>query len=405
MKIKRIAILLFVGIISLFTLFLFLDIKDEPIKIELSNKIEDFQQLTIENKVNNLMNEMTIEEKIGQMLIIYDTHETVDEELKQFIKDIKPSGFIINQSNITTFAKTKKYIEDLKLNSKIPLIISIDQEGGKVQRLQNLEDEKATYIPSMLDLGKTNDIELAYEVGRVLAEDMRTLGINVVYAPVCDVFSNPYNEVIGNRSFGSNPNLVANMCVSLGKGLEDNGIIATYKHFPGHGDTTTDSHTSLPIINKSYEELLNNELIPFKKAIENDAKIIMVGHIAFPDLTNDNIPASLSKKIITNLLKNDLGYDGLVITDALNMGALINNYSDEDIYVKAVEAGVDILLMPNDAKEAIDIIKENISIERIDESVKKILIFKYTYLKDNILDESYLNNKEHQEIISKIPIE
>ena len=195
------------------------------------------------------------------------------------------------------------------------------------------------------------------------------------------------------------------MCVSLGKGLEDNGIIATYKHFPGHGDTTTDSHTSLPIINKSYEELLNNELIPFKKAIENDAKIIMVGHIAFPDLTNDNIPASLSKKIITNLLKNDLGYDGLVITDALNMGALINNYSDEDIYVKAVEAGVDILLMPSDAKKAIEVIKDNISVERIDESVKKILIFKYTYLKDNILDESYLNNKEHQEIISKIPIE
>ena len=405
MKIKRIAILLFVGIISLFTLFLFLDIKDEPIKIELSNKIEDFQQLTIENKVNNLMNEMTIEEKIGQMLIIYDTHETVDEELKQFIKDIKPSGFIINQSNITTFAKTKKYIEDLKLNSKIPLIISIDQEGGKVQRLQNLEDKKATYIPDMFDLGKTNDINLAYEVGKVLAEDMRTLGINVTYAPVCDVYSNPNNKVIGERSFGTDPNLVANMCVSLGKGLEDNGIIATYKHFPGHGDTTTDSHTSLPIINKSYEELLNNELIPFKKAIENDAKIIMIGHIAFPDLTNDNTPASLSKKIITDLLKNDLGYDGLVITDALNMGALINNYSDEDIYVKAVEAGVDILLMPTDAKKAIEVIKDNISVERIDESVKKILIFKYTYLKDNILDESYLNNKEHQEIISKIPIE
>lgn len=414
MKIKTVVSIVIISIILLCTLFILFredkslenNVIDNPVIDETSNqKPPVIVEQTIEEKVDKIINEMTIEEKIGQMLIIYDTHETVDEELKQFIKDIKPSGFIINQNNITTFDKTKKYIEDLKQNSEIPLIISIDQEGGKVQRLQNLEDEKATYIPSMLDLGKTNDIELAYEVGRVLAEDMRTLGINVVYAPVCDVFSNPYNEVIGNRSFGSNPNLVANMCVSLGKGLEDNGIIATYKHFPGHGDTTTDSHTSLPIINKSYEELLNNELIPFKKAIENDAKIIMVGHIAFPDLTNDNIPASLSKKIITNLLKNDLGYDGLVITDALNMGALINNYSDEDIYVKAVEAGVDILLMPSDAKKAIEVIKDNISVERIDESVKKILIFKYTYLKDNILDESYLNNKEHQEIISKIPIE
>ena len=195
------------------------------------------------------------------------------------------------------------------------------------------------------------------------------------------------------------------MCTSLGKGLEDNGIIATYKHFPGHGDTATDSHTSLPVINKTYEELLNNELIPFKKAIENNAKIIMIGHISFPSLTGNNTPASLSKEVITNLLKNKLGYDGLVITDALNMGALTNNYTDEEIYVKAVAAGVDLLLMPSDAKEAVEAIKNNISEERIDESVKKILLFKYTYLKDNVLDESYLNSKAHQDIINKIPVE
>lgn len=362
-------------------------------------------ELTLEENVELMLENMTIEEKIGQMLIIYDTHETVDKELKEFIADIKPGGFIINQSNITTFAKTKKYIADLKANSDIPLIISIDQEGGSVQRLQNLEDKKATYVPSMFYVGKTKDYNLAYEVGKVLAEDMRTLGINLAYAPVCDIFSNPNNKVIGNRSFGTSPNLVANMCTSLGKGLEDNGIIATYKHFPGHGDTGTDSHTSLPVINKTYTELLNNELIPFKKAIENDAKIIMVAHIAFPSLTGNNTPSSLSKEVITDLLKNKLGYDGLVITDALNMGALTNNYTDEEIYVKAVEAGVDLLLMPSDAKEAIKAIKNNISEERIDESVKKILLFKYTYLKDNVLDESYLNSKAHQEIINEIPVE
>ena len=362
-------------------------------------------ELTLEENVELMLENMTIEEKIGQMLIIYDTHETVDNELKEFIADIKPGGFIINQSNITTFAKTKKYIADLKANSDIPLIISIDQEGGSVQRLQNLEDKKATYVPSMFYVGKTKDYNLAYEVGKVLAEDMRTLGINLAYAPVCDIFSNPNNKVIGNRSFGTSPNLVANMCTSLGKGLEDNGIIATYKHFPGHGDTATDSHTSLPVINKTYTELLNNELIPFKKAIENDAKIIMVAHIAFPSLTGNNTPSSLSKEVITDLLKNKLGYDGLVITDALNMGALTNNYTDEEIYVKAVEAGVDLLLMPSDAKEAIKAIKNNISEERIDESVKKILLFKYTYLKDNVLDESYLNSKAHQEIINEIPVE
>lgn len=409
-KTKIIVSILIISVIFLFTLFFLIDkldisLKDNLINNENINQDPQEPEPTIEDKVNDIMSKMTIEEKIGQMLVIYDTHETVDEELKQFIKDIKPGGFIINQSNITTFAKTKKYIADLKQNSDIPLIISIDQEGGRVQRLQNLEDKKATYIPSMLDLGNTNDIELAYEVGKVLAEDMRTLGINVTYAPVCDVFSNSNNKVIGDRSFGTDPSLVSNMCVSLGKGLEDNGIIATYKHFPGHGDTAIDSHNSLPIINKSYEALLNNELVPFKKAIYDNAKMIMIGHIAFPSLTNNNTPASLSKEIITDLLKNKLGYKGLVITDALNMAALNDNYTDEEIYVKTVEAGVDILLMPNNAKEAINTIKENISIKRIDESVKKILIFKYTYLKDNILDESYLNSKEHQEIINKIPVE
>lgn len=368
-------------------------------------KVVEFPQQqieTIEDKVLNIMNNMTIEEKIGRMLIIYDTHDVVNDELIDFINEIKPSGFIINQSNITTLSKTKKYISDLKSNSKIPLIISIDQEGGNVQRLQVLQDKKATYIPSMYELGKTQDTNLAYQVGKVMAEDMRVLGINVVNGPVCDIFSNFNNKVIGTRSFGSDKNLVADMCTSLGKGLEDNGIIAIYKHFPGHGDTIVDSHTSLPVINKTYEEILNNELIPFKKAIETDAKIMMIGHIAFPKLTNEIIPATLSKKIITDLLKNQLGFNGLVMTDALNMGALKNNYTDKEIYVMAINAGVDILLMPNDAYDAVNIIKENISIERINESVKKILLFKYTYIEDNILDESYFNNLEHQKIINKI---
>ncbi len=360
------------------------------------------KEKNLEVKVKEIMSNMTIEEKIGQMLIIYDTHDVVDNELISFINEVKPSGFIINQNNITTFNETKKYISDLKENSKIPLIISIDQEGGSVQRLQNIEDKKATYIPSMFDLGKTNDTKLAYEVGKVMAEDMKTLGINVVFAPVCDIFSNSNNEVIGNRSFGTNAYLVSKMCVSLGKGLEDNGMIATYKHFPGHGDTDVDSHISLPIINKTYEEVLKNELVPFKAVIDNGAKIIMVGHISFPNITEDYIPASLSKTLITDLLKNELGFNGLVITDALNMGALKNIYTDEEIYVKSIEAGVDILLMPNDAKDAIQTIKNNIPIERINESVKKILLFKYKYLNDNILDESYFNSLEHQQIINKI---
>jgi beta-N-acetylhexosaminidase len=193
------------------------------------------------------------------------------------------------------------------------------------------------------------------------------------------------------------------MAISLAKGLEDNNVIATYKHFPGHGDTDVDSHIDLPVSNKTLQELENEELIPFKSAIENNAKIIMIGHIALPEITGDDTPASLSKVIITDILKNQMGYKGLVITDALNMSALTKNYSYEEIYIKAIDAGVDLLLMPNSSKEAVEYIKNSVSEERIDESVRKILTFKYTYLTGvNNLDITYLGGEEHKQIIDQI---
>lgn len=367
--------------------------------------LEQFNNLSIEEKVDYKLKNMTLDEKIAQMLVLYYTKDTVDDSLKKTLKTNAPGGFIIMSDNITTFDKTKKFIDDLKSNSEIPLIISIDQEGGIVQRLRDLQDVSATKIPSMYYLGETKDDNLAKEVGKVMAEELRTLGINVVYAPDSDIFSNENNKVIGKRSFGTDSDTVSKMSVALAKGLEENQIIATYKHFPGHGDTDVDSHSNLPVINKSYENIKNEELIPFVNAINNDAKLIMVGHLALPEITNDNTPATLSKKVVTDILKNDLGYKGLVITDALNMGALTKNYSYEEIYTKAIDAGVDLLLMPNGSKNAINIIKNKINEDRINESVKKILTFKYTYLdKDNTLDKSYLGSSEHQTIIDKIPV-
>lgn len=371
--------------------------------IILYNNYKNINSVAIE--VETLMENMTIEEKISQMLILNYDGNFVDGALIETLNEKTPGGFIITKENITTFDKTKKFIDDLKSNSKIPLIISVDQEGGRVQRLQYLSDVNPTDIPYMYYLGKTNDIDLSYEVGKVMAYEMRTLGINVVYAPVLDVYSNYKNTVIGMRSFGSSSELVSEMAISLAKGLEDNGIIATYKHFPGHGDTAVDSHYNLPIINKTKEELSKLELIPFKNAISNNAKIIMVGHIAFPDITGNNIPASLSKTIVTDLLKKELGYDGLVITDALNMKAVTKNYSEEEIHVKAIQAGCDLLLMSSGSSEIIEYIKNNISEDRIDESVKKILLFKYKYLSlDNSLDKSYLGDISYKQVIDKIPV-
>lgn len=357
----------------------------------------------IDEKVLQALSTMTIEEKIGQMLILYETHSKVDEEVIALFNKIKPGGIILNKENITTFQETKKYIEDVKNLSLFPLIVSVDQEGGRVQRLQLLKDVSPTYIPSMNDIGKTNNPFLAFETGKILANQVKTLGINVVYAPVCDIVTSEENTGIGDRSFGSSPTLVSSMCTNFAKGIEETNVIATYKHFPGHGDTTTDSHTSLPIIYKNLDELEDFELVPFKEAIANHAKIIMIGHIAFPNITNDTTPASLSKTIITDILKNKLNYQGLVITDALNMQALTNNYTEEDIYIMAVEAGVDLLLMPSHPEKAIQVIKENISEERIDESVKKILHFKFSYLENTeILDQSYLHKESYQSVLKQI---
>lgn len=349
-----------------------------------------------EDKIEKQLKEMTIEEKIGQMLIVEYNSNYVDEDLKTILNSTPPGGFILMQENITTFDDTRKLVSDLNENSKYPLIISIDEEGGNVQRLNNLTDANPTYIPFMYNLNGNR--EKAYITGKVIAEEVRTIGVNVDFAPVIDIYSNPNNKVIGKRSFGSDPNVVGEMGIFLSKGLEDNNVIATYKHFPGHGDTDVDSHKSLPIINKSIEDLQKTEFIPFKKAIESNAKIIMVGHIALPQITGSNEPSSLSKTVI-DILKKDLGYKGIVITDALNMGALTNTYSNEEIYIKAIEAGNDLLLIPNDGIDTINIIKDKISEERIDESVRKILKFKEKYLKNELLDKSYLGSEEHKQLV------
>ena len=333
---------------------------------------------TIEDKVDKQMSTMSLDEKIAQMLVIYYLSPTVDDDLLNVIKTYSPGGFILMLDNYSTFDETKKFIDTLNENSKIPMIISTDEEGGLVQRLKALTDVEVTDIPPMYDVGKTGDISKAKEVAKVLAEELRTLGINVTYAPDADIWTNSDNTVIGDRAFGNDPKTVSNMAIAFNQALEENGIMGCFKHFPGHGDTLADSHYSLPVVNKTYDDIKSLELIPFQNVIENGAKMIMIGHIALPNITGDDTPASLSKKIITDILKNDLNYKGLIITDALNMGALTENYTDEEIVTKAVSAGADLLLMPNGTAKTIEYIKNNISEDRINESVKKILIYKYS---------------------------
>ena len=401
-------IVIFIGILSVLLISIFfLNFKSEKSPDLKVDKFinEDVDKDELLEKVNNKLNSMSLDEKIGQLFVVAWRDSDTYDDLYRLFRDKKLGGFILFRENMDTYDKTKTLISNLQAYNDIPLIISMDQEGGLVQRLKYLKDVKATDIPYMYYLGKTKDENLAYQVGKVMARELRTIGVNVVFSPDIDIYSNPKNTVIGKRSFGSDYLLVNKMAGSLAKGLEETGVIPTYKHFPGHGDTDVDSHVDLPIIDKSYEELKDLELQTFSYAINNNAKLIMIGHLALPNITGDNTPASLSKVLITDVLKKDLNYNGLVITDALDMKALTNNYTQEEIIVKSINAGVDILLMPEDIEKSLEYVKNNISEERINESVKKILMFKYSYLENyELLDKDFLGCKEHKDIISKIPI-
>ena len=368
------------------------------------------KNMTIDEKVEKTLNNMTLDEKIGQMITIFYNSQEMDNTLKSAIEDVKPGGFILFGDNITTYEKTLKLIKDIKGLSKIPMFISIDEEGGNVQRLRQLKDYEITDIPYMYELGEKNDLELTYNVGKVIAEELKVFGINMDFAPVIDVYSNKDNKVIGKRSFGNSVDIVSKNGEILAKSLMDNGIIPVYKHFPGHGNTAIDSHYDLPVVNKTKEELLNSDLIPFVDAINKGANVIMIGHLAVPDITKDNTPASLSKELITNFLKKELNYNGLVVTDALNMGALTKYYDKDDLCGEAVKAGVDILLMPTSSRKCLSSIKtkvnnNEVSEEQINDSVRKILKLKYENIVDNYdnyLSVDYLNNEEHKNIINSI---
>ena len=389
-------------------------VKDE---LEIPNKIQDEENIAsekteeqlLEEKVNQKISELSLKEKIGQMLVISYWDFGYNDRLDQILKEVKPGGFILFEKNIGSYNETVEYISKLKGSTSIPMVIGIDQEGGRVQKIKNVSGVNVLKIPSMYDLGKTNNTELSYQVGKVMAEELSAFGVNLDYAPVLDIFSNPNNTVIGNRSFGNDSQTVIKMALPLANGMKENGVIPVYKHFPGHGDTDADSHVELPVVNKTKEELYQNELLPFKAAIENNAEMIMTAHIALPKITGNYIPATLSKEIITDLLREELGFKGVVITDAINMKALSNNYSLEDICKNTILAGVDMILMPTDPIQALNTIENLvnngvITEERINESVKRILTMKYR----NKLDEKRevtgdkIGTQEHLDVINQV---
>lgn len=360
-------------------------------------------QTTVEQMLEN----MTTEQKIAQMLMpAFRQYEgesvtTMNLRIEEILKKYGFGGVILFAENNASTEQTVKLIDSMQkanatVDGRAQLLIAVDQEGARVVRLAS-----GTQGPGNMGLGATGDETNAYEMGEIIGAELSKIGYNVNFAPVVDVNNNPSNPVIGVRSFSDDAATVSRFANSYINGLSKQNVVASLKHFPGHGDTATDSHTGLPRIEKTYDELKENELIPFKGCIKDGAEMIMTAHIQYPKIETETytsikdgsaieLPATLSKTIITDILRGDLNYDGVVVTDAMNMSAIAQNFSVLDSAKLAINAGVDIILMPIDTatKSGIDALDQfivdvanlvdtgDISIENVNKAVTRILTLK-----------------------------
>lgn len=328
---------------------------------------------------------MSLEQKVGQLILAGVEGTTLDAKAKKMIAEDQVGGIILYSNNIKNVSGLVSLVNAIKkanVPNPAPIFVSADQEGGRVNRLPS---EYAKF-PANGVVGQSGDGEAAFTMGSLIGRAMLSAGFNMDFAPVLDVNSNPDNPVIGDRSFGSTPDLVEQFGIAEMNGIRGEGVIPVVKHFPGHGDTSVDSHHDLPVINKTVDQLEKLELVPFKSAVRETAEAVMVAHILFPKIDPD-MPGSLSKKIIGDLLRDKMGYDGVVITDDLGMGAIVKHYTLPEAAVDAVKAGADILLVghgydnEHTAYEAVlNAVKNGKLTEaRIDESVYRILALKTQY--------------------------
>lgn len=359
--------------------------------------------------VDKTYRNLSQDEKLGQLFIVAlytNKGENEISNVRNIVIEEKIGGLILMQDDA---AREINLVNEFQQKSKVPLMIGMDAEWGLYQRIA-----KAHKFPWAMTLGAIQDKNLIHQMSAKIAEDCHRMGINWDFAPVVDVNTNPDNPIIGNRSFGSEVNNVISSALAYANGLQDNNILAAIKHFPGHGDTSTDSHLDLPVVSHNLERLNTIELAPFKALMNKGIGGVMVAHLYVPSLeSGKGIPASVSKNIITGLLKNQLGYRGLIITDALNMGAVANKYKPGELDALAFKAGNDIMLFSQGVAEGKKLIQKaidngEIPQSRVEESVKKILLTKY-FLgldkysprnPDNI--NSDLNNDSHKTLVQNL---
>ncbi len=359
---------------------------------EASTSIRDMNpahldDITMDGMVDDILSQMTLEEKVGQMFLVstdsldYDAETAVTDQMKERLARYHIGGIIYFSFNIKDRDQISSFIKEAQKDNKIPLFTAVDEEGGSVARIANTEGMGVTIFPSMAEIGKSGDPNSAYALGQTLAQDLSELGFNVDFAPVADIVTNTENTEIGDRSFGSDPELVSQFVSQEVKGLQENGVSSTLKHFPGQGDTSEDTHRGYVDLETSIDRLREVEFLPFQAGIEAGADFVMVSHVSVKAVTGQEVPASLSKLMISDILRDELRYDGIVITDALNMKSITKFYDSGQAALKAVKAGADMILMPDDMEEAfqelLDAVKRgSIDESRIEESVKRILTVK-----------------------------
>ncbi len=351
-------------------------------QMKLKKKSEPSLHFIEGKEVHELISTMTLDEKIGQLIIggVSGTELSIDD--KKLLHTYKLGGFILFSHNLVDVNQSVKLINSLKAentNKQLPLLLSVDQEGGEVVRLPDQRSLKTN--KEIAKLGGEN----VFKTGRLLGKQLKEFGLNMNFAPVVDINSNPKNPVIGDRSFGSDKLIVSELGIQMMKGMQGEKVISVLKHFPGHGDTSIDSHHDLPVVDKGYEELKEMELFPFENAIHAGGDVIMTAHILLPEL-DPSSPATLSRKVITNVLREDLDFAGVVITDDLTMGAINDKYEIGEAAVLAVEAGVDIVLVAHHQEnivEAFNGLKEAVQEGRLDEKRLEESLYRIISLKKN----------------------
>ena len=347
---------------------------------------QETTEVTEEEKpslVDETLAGMTLHEKVCQMMFVTPEELTGEDGVtvagdatRQALENYPVGGIVYFAKNLESQDQVKEMIDNSQKYSSIGLFVATDEEGGVVNRL--MDTVGTTYIGSMYYYKDDGD-ETAYENAYTIANDMSALGFNLDFAPVADVWSNPDNTVIGERAYSDDYAQAAELVGNAVKGFNDGGVMCTLKHFPGHGDTAEDSHYSSAYVHRTKEEIMADEMQPFRSGIEAGAEFVMVGHLIVPDI--DEVPATLSYKIATGILRDELKFEGVAITDSFEMESIADNYSVDDAVVMSVKAGMDMILQPKDMASAVNSIEQavadgELSEDRIDESVRRMLTLK-----------------------------